>query len=119
MFHASLTSTYLGILGFSVLVAGVDFVRRRAGNRVLETQPASTSPDPQPEIAGVLMTPAAATQTVAPKGGIAYLPDFNRAAPSLPLAGYLALPKPNPGVPRNREYVPEFASWPGKPGVKS
>ena len=68
---------YLGILGFSVLVAGLDFLRRRAGKRVVEAQSPSARPDPQPEIAALQVNPVAESRTVAPRGGVAYLPDLD------------------------------------------
>jgi len=117
MLHDPSTSIFLGILGFSLLVAGLDFVKRRAGNRLLEAMSPSTPPDPQPQIAELELTPVAEPRTEAPIRGVAYLPDVSRSlAPTLPLADFLALPKPNPGLPRNGGCLPKSVSWQVFPG---
>ena len=110
MIHAPLTLIFLGILGFSLLVAGLDFVKRRAGHRILKAMRRSIPPAPQPKIAGQQVNPFAESRTAVPIGGIASLPHTIRAAPSLPFGDFLALPKPNPGLPRNRECLHKSVS---------
>jgi hypothetical protein len=69
MLHAPFTSIYLGILGFSLLVAGLDFVKRRGGHRRLQATRHSLQPDFQPKIVGLQMSPIAESRAVAPIGG--------------------------------------------------
>jgi hypothetical protein len=110
MLHAS-TSIILGTLGFSLLIAGLDFVRRRARHRILEPLKRSIPPDSHPKIVRLQMNTVAESRTVAPIEGIASLPHTLRPAPNLPFGELLVLPKPNPRLPPNRKYVQDSISW--------
>jgi hypothetical protein len=111
MLHSPLTSIFLGVLAFSLLVAGLDFAKRSAGHRILEAMGRPIPTDPQPKVVKLQMNPAAESRIAAPIGRIANLPLTIRDAPGLPFGDFLALPKPNPRLPRNREYLHDSVSW--------
>lgn len=102
MFHASLESIILGIVVFSVLVAGLDFVKRWLGQRKTDAIRSPAPAEPELKAAVPQIAPVVEARTVAYVGGITGLPLTFRAMPNLPLAGFLALPKPKPGVPQSR-----------------
>jgi hypothetical protein len=87
----------LAVLGFAVLVAGLDFAKRRAAAK--RSSPVAAPPA---KAIAVQTTPVAEPQKLAPIGAISSLPHTDRAAPSLPIGSFLPLPKPNPSLPRNR-----------------
>src|SRR5271168_2544805 len=96
------TSIILGILGFALLIAGLDFLKRRAGPRILTAPRHPIPPDPLPKIVRPQMNPVAESRTVATIGGIASLPHRIHAAPGLPFGEFVAMPKPGARLPPNR-----------------
>jgi hypothetical protein len=113
--HARPTTIFLATAGFSLLVAGVDFVTRRAGFRGPAKVKDSLGPIPaQPPALRVeedTIKPATESPALAPLEGIAWFPHTDRTAPSLPFGDFMALPKPAPSVPPISERLDASVSW--------
>jgi hypothetical protein len=119
----------LAILGFSLLIAGLDFVKRRARLRAParmsgsiemgDTRDMSVSGNasdtgdapPAALVVSPELNPTPEARIVAPIGGLLGLPHSDRGAPSLPCAGFLPLPEPTPRLPRSLECLVTPFSW--------
>jgi len=116
LLHAPPTTILLSILGFSLSIAGVDFAKRRAGNRALARLSQSISPplDYQPRLNTVerRTNPVAEPKSVVPAASIAKLLHTGPAIASLPVADFLPLPKPAPRMPGDWQCLnPPASCW--------
>jgi hypothetical protein len=120
----------LAILGFSLLIAALDFVKRRARLRAPATLSRSVddmvgtremgdtsdagdigNASPMAPTISPELNPTPEPRIIAPIGGLLGLPYSDRGAPSLPCAGFLPLPKPTPRMPRGLECLDTAFSW--------
>jgi hypothetical protein len=109
LFHHLPLTIVLASLGVSVLVAGLDFGKRRAGGRLIPSKP------PEAKIVAVKMDhPVPKSRTVAPIRRVASAPHFYRATPTLPVAGVVPMPKPKPQLLRNSAFNTSV-SWDRSP----
>jgi hypothetical protein len=95
--HAPPTTILLSILGFSLLIAGVDFAKRRAGHRV----PARPSK----------LDIERGTNPVVPIARISRMPHIERATAGLPFGDFLPLPRPTPRMPQDWQCFNTSVSW--------
>lgn len=105
LFHASRIASVLAIGSFSLVVAAVDFARRRKVCSALEdgvpqmTQSSSSSPQEpaKPYVGAAQASTVAEGQSARSIEGLARLPHTDRGAtaPSLPFGGFLPLPLPS------------------------
>jgi hypothetical protein len=113
--HARPTTIFLATAGFSLLVAGVDFVTRRAGFRGPAKGKDSLEPIPiQPSALQIVedpIKPVTESPALAPLERIAWFPHTDRTAPSLPFGDFMALPKPAPTLPQRSERLDASVSW--------
>jgi len=123
LFHAPRIASVLAITAFPVLVAGLDFVRRRAPHGSLGRPKKAGGVDPsivptpsEPTAPSVVMTPAIpVVQSPAAEvaGGIARLPQASpsRSVASLPFAQFVPLPRPDPKLPANPKALGTSVLW--------
>jgi hypothetical protein len=115
LLHAPPATILLSILGFSLLIAGVDFVKRRAGLRALARLSQSFAPalcyQPKLNIVERRTNPVVEPKTVVPAARIAKLPRTQLAIASLPVADFLPLPRPTPRMPGDWQCLNASASW--------
>lgn len=115
LFHSARIASVLAIGSFSLVVAILDFARRRKISSALESEVPrmSRSSSSRPQEPAKLCVGTAEASTV-PEGqsvrsieGLAKLPhtDRNATAPSLPFGGFLPLP-----LPSARDRVVRFAT---------
>jgi hypothetical protein len=123
LFHAPRIASVLAIAAFSLLVAGLDFVRRRAPHGRLGRPRGATGASRSS--APTLSEPAAPSVVVAPAipvlqslaaevaAGIATLPQTGRVhhIASLPFAQFVPLPRPSPRLPANPRALSTSVLW--------
>jgi hypothetical protein len=105
LFHAPPTTILLSILGFSLLIAGVDFAKRRAGYRALASQSPTLDYPPK------RTNPVAEPQTSVPIARISRLPHIERGTAGLRFGDFLPLPRPTPRMPQDWQCFNTSVSW--------
>jgi hypothetical protein len=115
-YHRNMPMTiFLAILGFSLLVAGLDFMKRRADRRVRAVTMTAQAIPPQeepslPNVVSPHVNQIAESRTVALPGGLAR-PHTDCLMPSLPFAKFLPLPKPDARLPQRPDWIDGSVSW--------
>ena len=123
LFHAPRIASVLAIAAFPLLIASLDFVRRRAPQgrlgrpkRAVEVSPSIVPTPSEPAVASIVMAPAIPvlqSPAVEVAGGVARLPLASRghSAASLPFAQFVPLPRPNPKLPANPKALSTSVLW--------
>jgi hypothetical protein len=113
LLHTPPTTILLSVLGFSLLIAGVDFAKRRTGYRALARMSQSPTLDDPPKLDAVerLTIPVAEPETSGPVTRISRLPHIERATAGLPFGDFLPLPRPTPKMPQDWRCFNASVSW--------